>query len=79
LGEPVKSFVEAEVVAGGYGTASDYVFAVLLAEQKRKELNELEALLLEGINSGPSIEVDDEYWAAKHRRIEAHRKASNTE
>ncbi|HVC95969.1 MAG TPA: type II toxin-antitoxin system ParD family antitoxin [Pirellulales bacterium] len=64
LGEPVKSFIEAEVVAGGYGSASDFVFAVLLAEQKRKAL---ESLALEGLNSGPVIRFSKDAWE-QHRQ-----------
>jgi antitoxin ParD1/3/4 len=67
LGEPVKSFVEAEVVAGRYGSASDFVFAVLLAEQKRKALESLETLALEGLNSGPAIRFSEDVWE-QHRQ-----------
>jgi hypothetical protein len=30
---------------------------------------ELEALALEGLNSGASIEADDKYWAVKRQRL----------
>jgi hypothetical protein len=36
----------------------------------RPELEaELEALALEGLNSGASIEADDKYWAVKRQRL----------
>jgi antitoxin ParD1/3/4 len=60
LTDPAKSFVEAEVAAGGYGTASEYVASVLLAEQKRKALDSLETLALEGLNSGPAIRFSED-------------------
>jgi hypothetical protein len=35
---------------------------------------ELEALALEGLNSGESIEADEKYWEEKRRRLmERHR------
>jgi antitoxin ParD1/3/4 len=67
LTDPAKSFVEAQMAAGGYGTASDYVAAVLLAEQKRRNLEDVEALALEGLHSGPSVRFTDDFWE-KHRQ-----------
>jgi antitoxin ParD1/3/4 len=76
---PLRAFVVSQVSSGGYSASSDYIHALLDAQRRRKAEDELETLLLEGINSGPSIEVNDEYWAEKHRRIAAHRKAPSTE
>ncbi|HEV3003635.1 MAG TPA: type II toxin-antitoxin system ParD family antitoxin [Pirellulales bacterium] len=73
LGEPVKSFVEAEVAAGGYGTASDYVVTILLAEQQRKGAAKLAQLIADGLNSGPSIKVDPDFWDGVRREIQAPR------
>lgn len=33
--------------------------------------NELEALALEGLNSGDPIEIGHDYWARKHRQLDA--------
>ena len=45
-----------------------YVERVLKADQSAEE--ELEALALEGLNSGDPIEIGPGYWEEKHRRLD---------
>jgi len=40
---------------------------IALDDQAAEE--ELEALALEGLNSGESIEADERYWAEKRQRL----------
>jgi antitoxin ParD1/3/4 len=54
LPEPIKIFVEGQVAAGAYGTAADYIQALIRADQKRQAQDRLEALLLEGLASESS-------------------------
>jgi antitoxin ParD1/3/4 len=73
LPKTMKDFVEAEVRVGGFSTPSEYMRALVRAEQKRRAEERLEALLLEGVNSGNPLEVGPEYWARKKRELTAHR------
>ena len=57
LPEPMKEFVEDEVSKGHYSSASEYVRFLLREEQKRRAQEKLEALLLEGLESGDPIEL----------------------
>jgi hypothetical protein len=43
-----------------------YVDRLVRAEQKAEE--ELERLILAGIDSGPAFEPDEQYWQGKRRR-----------
>lgn len=61
LPEPMKKFIEEEVSRGGYSTVSEYIRAVLREEQKRKAQEKLEALLLEGLESGQPAEMTKDY------------------
>ena len=45
-----------------------YVERLVRAEQQAED--ELEALALEGLNSGQPIEVGPGYWEDKHRRLD---------
>ncbi len=66
LPDHLKKFAEREASANGMSTLSEYVQALLAREEQRQvELAKLEAQLLEGLNSGPSIVVDEAYWAKK--------------
>ena len=49
-------------------TVSAYVERLVSADQAAEE--ELEALSVEGLHSGPPIEIDPAYWEEKHRRLE---------
>lgn len=66
LPEPMREFIETEVAAGDYGSASKLFREMVRDRQKRKAQERLEMLLLEGLESGEPIEVTDEY--IKRRR-----------
>ena len=72
LPKSMKGFVEAQIKLGGYSTASEYVRDLIREAQKRAGQERLEQLLLEGINSGPPIPVDEEFW--QQRRAELARR-----
>jgi antitoxin ParD1/3/4 len=61
LPDPLKRYVEEQVSAGGYSSASEYVRELLRADQQRKAEARLEELLLEGLQSEP-VEATPEYW-----------------
>ena len=58
----LKQFAEAQT-RRGYSTPSEYVRELIREDQKRKAKEKLDTLLLEGLNSGDSIPVDDKFWA----------------
>jgi antitoxin ParD1/3/4 len=69
LPESMRPFIERMVVKGGFGSADEYVQRLVSEDQKRASQERLEALLLEGIESGPSVEMTQEYWAEKKARL----------
>jgi len=75
--EALGHFVEKRVVEGGYSAADEYVGELIREDQKRTSHERLEDLLLEGLDSGPAIEMNDEYWKRKREALIA-RHSSNT-
>ena len=65
----LKKYVEGQVAAGTYSTPSEYVRGLIREDQKRQAREELEAALLEGLNSGRVVEVKPEYWARKRKEL----------
>lgn len=69
LPESMKLFVQERVTAGGYSSVSEYVRELIRADQKRKVEERLDALLLEGLDSGEPIPLTPEYWEEKKRKL----------
>lgn len=73
LSEPVREFMEEQITSGGYGTASDYVQTLIQEDQKRKAQEELEALLIDGLESGEPIKATPEFWQDFRNQINERR------
>ena len=53
----------------------EYLVRLVLADQRGAD--ELEALAIEGLNSGEPVEVGASYWQEKHRRLDERLKKTN--
>ena len=73
--DSVKELVDQEVASGAFPSAEDYIRALVEADQKRKGLERLEALLMEGLDS-PSSEMTAQDWDDIRRQglAELHRR-----
>ncbi len=69
LPETIQSFVEQQVAKGDYSNASEYILHLILQEQAKAA--RVEALLLEGLDSGEPIEVTNGWWEQKRTQLEA--------
>jgi antitoxin ParD1/3/4 len=58
----LQEFVQARIVAGGYGSASEYVGELIRADQKQCALTVLGTEMLKGLHSGPSTPMTDNDW-----------------
>lgn len=70
----LKEYVEKQVAEGGYSTPSEYLRELLRQDQKQRAAEKLEALLLEGLDSGKPIEITPEYWERKRSQLIARHK-----
>lgn len=75
LPDTMRTFVEQELSSGGYITASEYFRELVRERQRHRAQEQLESLLLEGIESGPGIEATPEYWANLKAEFLAKREA----
>jgi len=69
LPDPMKEFVEEQVSAGAYSSASEYVRELVRADQKRHAKEQLEQMLLKAINSGDPMEVTPEMVEEVRQRL----------
>ena len=66
LPEELREFVETQAKCG-YSTPSEYVRELIRQDQKRRAKEKLDALLLEGLDSGEAMAADDTFWAELKR------------
>ena len=69
LPESMRTFIEEQIAKGSYSTASEYIYHLIQQDQKQSAQMKLEAMLLEGFDSGELIEVTDEWWENKRTEI----------
>jgi antitoxin ParD1/3/4 len=62
LPDQLKEFVDDQVGSGRYSSVSEYVRDLIRDDEKRKAQEKLEALLLEGIQSGDATEMTRQDW-----------------
>jgi antitoxin ParD1/3/4 len=62
LPESMRAYVEEQVASGSYSTVSEYFRELVRQDQKRKAQQRLEALLLEGLESGTATPMTDQDW-----------------
>ena len=68
LPDAMKAWVERQTETGRYGNASDYVRDLIRRDQDRQSaLAELQALVDEGLASGPAEAFDVEAWLVRKR------------
>jgi antitoxin ParD1/3/4 len=68
LPDPLKLYVEQQVNAGGYSSASEYVRELVRADQKRKAKEHLEGVLLEALKSKPE-KATAAWWSKLRKEI----------
>ena len=69
LSDAVKHFVDQRVSQEGYRSASEYVHALIQADQDRLARKDLEAEILKGLDSGEAAPMTAEDWQAIREEV----------
>jgi len=69
LTDQLKEYVEAQVNSGRYTTVSEYVRELVRTDQKRREKEQVESQLLDGLNSGAAMEISPAMWEELRKRL----------
>ncbi len=78
LPEPLRRFIDGLVAEGAFKDPSEYLQTLVDRDRQAREKARIEALLIEGLDSGPSTPMTADDWDAiecEGRRIGAARKA----
>ncbi len=62
LPDTLGEFVQERITQGGYDTVDDYLRELIHQDQRRKAQEKLDALLQEGLDSGPSTPMTAQDW-----------------
>ena len=69
LPDTLKAFVEKQVVSHGYGTVSEYIRDLVRLDQRRMTQNQVEALLIQGLDS-PAHAMARADWERVDKAVE---------
>jgi len=75
LPDPMKEYVEEQVIVGDYSSASEYMRELVRADQKRNARERLEQTLLESLLEGEAQEATPEFWATLRAELSKRTKA----
>jgi len=78
LPDPMKRYVEEQVAAGAYSSASEYIRELVRADQKRQAKEQLEHAILDAMNSGEAMEATPEWWASLQNEIKERKGTANS-
>jgi antitoxin ParD1/3/4 len=67
--DSMRQWVEATMSAEGFSTASEYVRSLIREDQRRRAKQELDAKLLNALDSGPETELTDEDWKSVRSKL----------
>lgn len=64
---PMRKFVEERVSSEGFGNASEFIRDLVREKQRRIEYERrrLVRMIRDGIESGPGVEITEEWWDKK--------------
>ncbi len=59
---PMKDFVNLQIKAGGFTSVEDYLCELVRRDQVHVAEAQLKSMVIEGLNSGPLILINDAYY-----------------
>jgi antitoxin ParD1/3/4 len=78
LPKVLKEYVETQVAGGTYSTPSEFLRELIREDRKRRSQETLESALMEGLKSGPPVEMNMDAWDRKRRRLRGRHKPAKT-
>lgn len=78
LPKALKEYVTDQIANGNYSTPSEFVRELIREDRKRQSQEKLEAVLLDGLASGPATEIGKDFWTRKRREIRRKQRSTKT-
>jgi len=69
LPESLQQFIDQQVRQGSYTNTDEYIYHLILEDQKRHAKQQLEEMLIAGLDSGDPIEITNDWWENKRAEL----------
>jgi len=69
LPRAMKEYIETQVQKGAFSTPSEYMRTLVREDQKHRQEQKLEALLLESLESGEPVDITPEFWEQRRQAL----------
>ena len=69
LPEAVKAYVDGQISSGNYGSADEFLTALIEREQERQAKRQVNAMLRSTLQKNQMIEATDEWWEQQHQSL----------
>jgi antitoxin ParD1/3/4 len=77
LPRPLRDQLNKKVSRLAYSSASEYVRDLIRRDLQREAVSQVDALLLDGLNSGAAVPVTDRWWKQREAALARHRRERN--
>jgi antitoxin ParD1/3/4 len=65
----VEEYLHQQISQGDYKNLEDYIYHLILEDQKRNNREKLETMLVDGLDSGAPIPITEEWWQQKRAEL----------
>jgi putative addiction module CopG family antidote len=69
LPESAKAYIDRQISSGNYGTADEFLTALIEREQERQAKQKVDAMLRSTIQKDRTIEATDEWWEQQRQDL----------
>jgi putative addiction module CopG family antidote len=69
LPEAAKAYIDRQISSGNYGTADEFLTALIEREQERQAKQKVNAMLRSTLQKDRTIEATDEWWEQQHQSL----------
>jgi len=65
----VEEYLHQQISQGDYKNLEDYIYHLIVEDQKRNTQEKLETMLVDGLDSGAPIPITEEWWQQKRAEL----------
>lgn len=72
LPEAVKAYVDGQISSGNYGSADEFLTALIERDRERQAKQKVNGMLRSTLQKNRMVEATDEWWEQQHQYLNSH-------